>query len=92
MMTRRSQSERGGPPAIGVGFGIDFRAGVQQHLRDLDNVLGSLLPEVLDAIRGNVMEQSGAMLAGRTHSYQSRIIAQQPFEPLDITVDDRVCR
>src|SRR5262249_4864582 len=49
------QTERGSAAAIDVRFHVDFGAGLEQRLRDLHRVPGSLLAVALNTIGGDVM-------------------------------------
>src|SRR5262245_19495041 len=66
MPARRRQSERCRTSPISVRLGVYIGAGLQQQLRNLDNVLRRLLAEVLDAVCRDIMEQGRAMLTSRT--------------------------
>ena len=84
------QPESGRPAAIRVRFGIDVGAGVQQHLRDFDNVLRRFLAEILDSVGRDVMQQCRAMLAHRTNPHEFRMRAEQVAEPGGISGNDRI--
>ena len=49
------EGERGAS-AIDVGDGVNVRTRVKQQLRDLNDVLWSLLPVAFDAVGGDVVK------------------------------------
>src|SRR4029453_9537829 len=74
--------------AIHLCAGVDLRAGIEQDLRDLGDVLWRHLSIALDPVRGHVVEQRGAVLARRAGTYQPWIVAKQPPERLAVAGDD----
>src|SRR5438552_2949829 len=92
MATRCCQSEAGRSAAVG-GLCVYVVAGVQQHLRDLDDVLRRPLPKILDTVRGDTMQECGTMLARRTLPREVWVITQQLLERRCVAADDYVgCR
>ena len=84
------QAQRGRSAAVRLGFGIHISAVCQELLGDLDDVRGSLLTEVLDAVRRDVVEQSRAVLARGTSVRELRVLRQQVVERRLVAADDRI--
>lgn len=53
----RDEPERRRAAAVGLGGCVHVRASVDQHLGDLDDVRRRFLSEILDAVRGHVVQQ-----------------------------------
>src|SRR6185369_10516260 len=88
MNARRYQSERRRASAIHVCFGVDLRTSFQQYFCDLDDVRGSLLSISLDSVCRHVMKQCRSVFTRRSCLDQSRIIAQESFQRLEVAFDD----
>src|SRR6266542_1962345 len=84
------QAESGGSATIHVCFGIDFRAGLQQNLRDLCSILWRLLTITLDTIGRYVMQERSSMFARRASANQFLLFPQQPLKCRDVSFDDRI--
>jgi len=88
-MTARYQHAHGGAlGAVHVTKRIDLGAGVQKDLRNFDRVRRRLLPPVLDAVGGDIVQQRGLVPARRDRADQLRILAQHRAQRRHVTRDD----
>ena len=89
MDARRCEPQRRGS-AVQVRNSVDVRAAAHEQLRDLDDVGGRLLPEILDAICADVGEQRRSMAAGGSNVDELGAALQQAQKAREIAGDDRV--
>jgi len=86
------QAESCGAATVHIRFFIDFRAGIQQNLCNLNDVGRCLLAISLHAIGRNVMQKRGVVFTRRAGALEFWILAQQPLQFGCVSGDDRVCR
>src|SRR5258708_1971958 len=91
-MDARRHQPQGRRSAIHRRLGVDLGASLDQHLRDRDYVLRSLLSEILDAVGTHILQEGRVMLARRAGSNQVRILAKQSLKTCYVAADDGVYR
>jgi hypothetical protein len=78
------------PAAIGVREGVHFGTGTEERCRDGDGIGRRELPEVFDAVRGDVVEQGRAVRPFRSCPNEVKVSTEKCLERCKIAGDDGI--